>query len=100
MPVWIDRGPDALDFRMLRLLVVFCLAACGGKQPAPAATGGQTTSVGFAKEGEACHLGERSAHQPGETEKPCAEGLNCCYPCGIAGCDWVCRASACPTGIP
>jgi hypothetical protein len=32
-------------------------------------------------EGEIC-----GPDVPGE----CAEGLNCCYPCGIQGCDWVC----------
>jgi hypothetical protein len=44
------------------------------------------------KHGDVCALGRR--HQPGEPHPKvveCGPGLQCCYPCGVQGCDSVCH---------
>ena len=42
-------------------------------------------------EGAICEWGEeRGPDTPDQTLAPCGEGLHCCYPCGIQGCDSVC----------
>lgn len=41
----------------------------------------------LAQQGEVCQSGEQS---PEEIHRACAEGLGCCYPCGVQGCDSVC----------
>ncbi len=53
-----------------------CEAACGDQM--------------FLQEGEQC--GD-------DSQGRCAEGLACCYPCGIQGCDFVCTP-ACDEGEP
>jgi hypothetical protein len=61
-----------------------------GEEPAgpkPAAKG--------ARRGAVCQTGTRPAiDEDGKTREPvrrdCQAGLQCCYPCGIAGCDWIC----------
>jgi hypothetical protein len=40
-----------------------------------------------AREGEVCKKGRGSL----APERPCEHGLHCCYPCGIQGCDFVCK---------
>lgn len=40
-------------------------------------------------EGQVCRYGTL-APMPEEPPPPCPEGLSCCYPCGLEGCDWVC----------
>lgn len=56
-------------------------------EPKPAAKG--------ARQGAVCRTGTRPAiDEGGKPREPvrrdCQAGLQCCYPCGIAGCDWVC----------
>lgn len=45
--------------------------------------------------GAICQLGERRRSSPDPGRLPrvetCGPGLECCYPCGIQGCDWVCH---------
>ena len=41
----------------------------------------------------ACDLdcgGQQEGEVCGGSNPPCAEGLVCCYPCGVEGCDFVC----------
>lgn len=42
------------------------------------------------KHGDVCQLGEQRHGAPGRVVS-CGPGLQCCYPCGIQGCDWVCH---------
>lgn len=48
--------------------------------------------------GSVCHLGverESLRHpEPPVFVDPCEPGLVCGYPCGIAGCNWVCMTPA------
>lgn len=42
-----------------------------------------------------CRLGQRNASMQGEEPRQaqeCPTGTQCCYPCGIAGCDWHCAS--------
>ncbi|MBW2527921.1 MAG: hypothetical protein JRI23_27320 [Deltaproteobacteria bacterium] len=44
---------------------------------------------------QVCRLGSLDMTPPGEATHarvatPCAAPLQCCYPCGMAGCDWIC----------
>jgi hypothetical protein len=51
--------------------------------------------AGVAKLGKhdaVCILGARSA-EPGKKVLECGPGLQCCYACGIPGCDYVCHTS-------
>ncbi len=40
-----------------------------------------------AAHGEVCSSADHGV------SRPCAEGLSCCYPCGIDGCDSVCHTA-------
>ena len=84
---------------MSRFLIIAMLVACGGKQPAPA-TVDNTKPDGTAagNEGAVCAFGDR--HKGSGEPVACGPGLNCCYPCGIDGCDSVCMRGECPTDIP
>ncbi|MCA9683831.1 MAG: hypothetical protein KC457_16645 [Myxococcales bacterium] len=67
----------------------------GGDQTAEPAEGVNDKG---AKKGQVCREGTRhdsdldgpaaKLHKPKVRE--CKAGLSCCYPCGMAGCDWVC----------
>lgn len=79
-------------------MLVLAVAACGsgssepsGPTPPPAI---DAAAVGG--EGAICRVGEQ--HPPGEVVEAveCAAGLQCCYPCGIPGCDSVCMADCGP----
>ena len=80
---------------MIRSLILLAmLAACGSSHVTPAnsqkpATGG---------EGAVCAVGKRHKGEGSAVE--CAPGLNCCYPCGIDGCDSVCQVGECRDDIP
>jgi hypothetical protein len=50
-------------------------------------------SSDVARGGEVCRSGARSG---GGIDRPCAPGLQCCYPCGVEGCDSVCMADCGP----
>ena len=50
------------------------------------------------KLGDVCARGSRGNRDEGSVSRPvlkCGPGLQCCYPCGIPGCDSVCK-KACP----
>jgi hypothetical protein len=86
-----------------RLLIALALVACGGK-PAPSSAVRNTTAAekshanADGKEGAVCAFGDQ--HKGSGEPVACAPGLNCCYPCGIDGCDSVCMRGDCPTDIP
>ena len=48
----------------------------------------ETLEPGDGRAGSVCRWGER--HPFGGPVAHCKEGLLCCYPCGIRGCDWTC----------
>ena len=62
----------------------------------------------YAGVGEVCQAGE--LFDAGTAPRPCEPGLVCCYPCGIAGCDFRCiepctpgpgcQESGCPGPFP
>jgi hypothetical protein len=106
----VSHSPRAQRDRRTVVLLVFTLllgaSACGGSAsrsegPASASQGvasgsegsasasqgeaSPTRSDGAAGHGEVCHAYD------GSLDRPCAEGLSCCYPCGIDGCDSVCH---------
>lgn len=81
---------------MKTILLALFFAACGGKQtPAPAA---DTAKPATGKQGDVCAIGRE--HEGSAVAVTCGPGFNCCYPCGIDGCDSVCMAGECPTDIP
>jgi hypothetical protein len=43
---------------------------------------------------EVCRAGTRSGNPDPMAARACEPGLECCYPCGIEGCDWVCHTPA------
>ncbi|MCA9683830.1 MAG: hypothetical protein KC457_16640 [Myxococcales bacterium] len=51
-----------------------------------------TQSEGPAQLGEVCRVGRPTGDGAALTRE-CEEGLSCCYPCGMAGCDWVCSTA-------
>jgi hypothetical protein len=87
----------------LLLALLLPLAACSGgtRSATPANTTVTTTTTTTTSdpppdrphidgtEGAICAWGERRT-DPAPRPEPCAEGLTCCYPCGIQGCDSVC----------
>ena len=85
---------------MKSILLVLLLAACGGKHPSSSTVDNGTANdkIGVGKEGDVCHVGRQ--HEGNAVAVECGPGLNCCYPCGIDGCDSVCRVGDCPTDIP
>jgi hypothetical protein len=44
--------------------------------------------------GQICALGSRHPEDASVTPVECGPGLQCCYPCGIQGCDSVCHTRA------
>jgi hypothetical protein len=46
------------------------------------------------KHNEVCRTGTRSPLGESRVVVACGSSLQCCYPCGIAGCDWVCHTAA------
>ena len=81
---------------MKSIFIALFLVACGGKQtPAPV---GDNTKPAVGNEGAVCAIGRQ--HQGSAVAVECGPGFNCCYPCGIDGCDSVCMAGDCPTDIP
>jgi hypothetical protein len=99
------------------ICLLFSLAACGGPRAtspgggsAAPGDGSATPGDGSATDGDGSTGGD--AATPGgvgsvcalgrlEPDRevvvgPCAEGLQCCYPCGIQGCDSVCMVDCGP----
>jgi hypothetical protein len=81
-----------------RLLIALALllAACGSSQAPSPAPPPQPGAKIDGTEGAVCAWGHRDPH-PGHSPAACAAGMQCCYPCGIDGCDSVCEAvTECP----
>lgn len=91
--------------RMAAWLVgLVAVMACGGSRQAAAPAGGGAAGGGAGGSGpasvdgglpvaghnEVCYARDRSSDS-GHEVATCAEGLECCYPCGIPGCDSVCH---------
>jgi hypothetical protein len=93
---------------MRTLLVVSVVMAvlvgggCGGAANAPEPSGSASGGSGSGSEGAGNGSGARGAGSvaghdevchahDGSLDRPCAEGLSCCYPCGTDGCDSVCH---------
>ena len=93
---------------MRALLLLAALVGCGSHPPAGSGTHSTSAPAGSAsgsavgsaapapaglgKHGDVCSYGER--HPQGErlpAPAECGPGLQCCYPCGIQGCDSVCH---------
>ena len=59
-----------------------------------------TKSKRLGKHGDVCAVGTRHPRQSDDdpsakvTPVECGPGLQCCYPCGIQGCDWVCHTQS------
>jgi hypothetical protein len=83
---------SALSNRGARLALGLLLAAaltggCAGEHGKQ--RGVKEPPGSIAEEGRVCRYGSL-APVPEEPPPPCPEGLSCCYPCGVEGCDWVC----------
>lgn len=89
---------------MKQILIALFVVACGGKQTPPSTVDNATPAgkpadkPAIGKAGDVCHVGRQ--HEGSRVAVDCGPGLNCCYPCGIDGCDSVCMAGDCPTGMP
>jgi hypothetical protein len=81
-----------MSLRFVALALALALAACSSPaKPVASSTssGGSDSKLG--NHGAVCGLGSRhesSSDAPAPVE--CSAGLQCCYPCGIDGCDDVC----------
>ncbi len=85
--------------RMLLVSVAGLLIGCARTRPATSS--GEPVdhdTSAPAGEREICRVG-RAHSGPDVKARPCAQGLECCYPCGVDGCDSVCMRT-CPVGIP
>jgi hypothetical protein len=82
------------------LIALSFVVACGGKQSSPSTVDNTAPAAKPAtgKAGDVCAVGDQ--HVGEKIAVDCGPGFNCCYPCGIDGCDSVCMAGDCPTGIP
>ena len=69
------------------LALALLLTACGASAASGPPSGGGAPGP-VAAHDEVCH-----AHD-GSLDRPCAAGLECCYPCGVDGCDSVCHTPA------
>ena len=87
---------------MKRFAIAIILAACGsgrttgtmssGGAGPPPPPGPKTDGT----EGAVCGWGHRNTERH-DAPAACQAGLQCCYPCGIDGCDSVCEAvTDCP----
>lgn len=76
---------------LMRLALIGAVA-CGGGTPAPQPP--DVPPVGG--EGAVCRAGRNQPPDATVVVHACAEGLQCCYPCGIEGCDSVCMADCGP----
>ena len=85
------------------LVVLLGDGGCGGsRQVGTAGSGAGTGSSGggggmdgalpIAQHNEVCYARDRETEE-GRQVAVCAEGLGCCYPCGIPGCDSVCHTA-------
>jgi len=84
--------------------LVALLVACGHPaMPAPPtspAAERDPLAKSDGTEHSVCHWGARMS-RPLPAPAACKAGLQCCYPCGIPGCNSECMAVAsCPTDIP
>ena len=82
--------------RQVLVLAVLLIAACGGPTstaPSGDPPGDSPTAGG---PGSICAVGDQHPEGTTVTAVACADGLQCCYPCGIDGCDSVCMADCGP----
>ncbi|MBK9034886.1 MAG: hypothetical protein IPL61_27085 [Myxococcales bacterium] len=93
--------------RACLVLGLILSAACGGPRStspagdpgdpvAPPDEPGDPVAPGAGGEGTICRIGEGHPQGDQATATPCADGLQCCYPCGIPGCDSVCMTDCGP----
>jgi hypothetical protein len=85
----------------LTATIAVALIGCGSgtsepSEPAPSVQIDAPVGATGGGEGAICRVGER--HPPGEQVEAveCASGMQCCYPCGIPGCDSVCMTDCGP----
>ncbi len=83
---------------MKSIVALLFVVACGGKQTPHVDNSTPDDKPGTGSAGDVCHVGRQ--HVGNAVAVACGPGLNCCYPCGIDGCDSVCMAGDCPVGIP
>ena len=81
---------------ILALLVVGCSGASTPPAGPGSGSGSGTAAVTPGGEGTICRAGEHRGPDNPVEARPCEEGLQCCYPCGIQGCDSVCMADCGP----
>ena len=77
-----------------RIGLLALLAGCAGRQVEQEEPPPPPPPPPVAGEGQVCRYGAMGIASPEETAPPCPEGLSCCYPCGVDGCDWVCADEA------
>lgn len=80
---------------MLRFLMTAALVAACSSPAKPTSNVTTPTGGSDSNHGAVCGLGGRHEHAsdaPAPVE--CSAGLQCCYPCGIDGCDSVCMTPA------
>jgi hypothetical protein len=82
----------------MRFALLSLLLACSSAAPKSSTPNNDKPAVG--KVGDVCDVGSRHKDAAERPVVECGPGLNCCYPCGIDGCDSTCYAGECPTGIP
>lgn len=73
--------------RPLAPLFLLLALGCGAAHSAEARSGGESDTA-VAQHDEVC------SSYDGSVSRPCAAGLECCYPCGTDGCDSVCHTPA------
>jgi hypothetical protein len=95
-PAMIDAAPsDAPAMIDARAMIDAPVVVDAAVPPADAAVkkGGK-----LGKLGDVCARGSRGNRDEGSVSRPvltCGAGLRCCYPCGVPGCDSVCKKT-CP----
>lgn len=77
------------------LIVGFLLGACGPTPPATPQPPAIDAAAPEVVEGAVCHRGKRNPEPDGPVVD-CGPTMQCCYPCGIDGCDSVCMVDCGP----
>lgn len=84
------------------LAVTLALVACSSPSkpvttspPSNLASPSDADESKLGNHGAVCQLGRRHENTAGAPKVvECSEGLSCCYPCGIQGCDFKCMTPA------
>jgi hypothetical protein len=96
VPRPIDAQVAPLDAPVIDAQVIDASVAVDAAVPPADAAMKKGPKLG--KLGDVCARGARGNRDEGSVSRPvltCGPGLQCCYPCGIPGCDSVCKKS-CP----